>query len=174
MGYVNIFPVKDHYYFMSMALEQAYRANGEGEVPVGAVVVKRGEVIAKAYNQVIKRNDPTAHAEILALREAASILKNYRLIDTTLYVTVEPCLMCGGALIQARVNKLIFGTFDPKMGAFGSIYNLAEDKRLNHRIEVESGILEEECCKLIKIFFKKRRRGTEEAITGSTRNRLVL
>lgn len=173
MDYANIFFVKDHYYFMSMALEQAYRADREGEVPVGAVVVKRGEVIAKAYNQVIKRDDPTAHAEILVLRKAASISKNYRLAGTGLYVTVEPCLMCGGALIQARVNKLIFGAFDPKMGAFGSIYNLAEDKRLNHRIEVESGILEEECRKLMQNFFRKRRRGTEEAVTGSTRNRFV-
>ena len=158
---------------MKMALEEAYRAEREEEVPVGAVIVKDDKVIARAYNQVIKRNDPTAHAEILALRQAALALRNYRLIDTTLYVTIEPCLMCGGALVQARIGRLVFGAFDPKMGAFGSLYNLAEDKRLNHRIRVKSGVLEEECCRLMKDFFR-RRRGTEVAVTGSTRNRLVL
>ena len=164
--------VKDDYY-MKMALEEAYRAEREEEVPVGAIIVKDDKVIARAYNQVIKRNDPTAHAEILALRQAALALRNYRLIDTTLYVTIEPCLMCGGALVQARIGRLVFGAFDPKMGAFGSLYNLAEDKRLNHRIRVKSGVLEEECCRLMKDFFR-RRRGTEVAVTGSTRNRLVL
>jgi len=158
---------------MKMALEEAYRAEREEEVPVGAIIVKDDKVIARAYNQVIKRNDPTAHAEILALRQAALALRNYRLIDTTLYVTIEPCLMCGGALVQARIGRLVFGAFDPKMGAFGSLYNLAEDKRLNHRIRVKSGVLEEECCRLMKDFFR-RRRGTEVAVTGSTRNRLVL
>ncbi len=158
---------------MKMALEEAYRAEREEEVPVGAVIVKDDKIIARAYNQVIKRNDPTAHAEILALRQAALALRNYRLIDTTLYVTIEPCLMCGGALVQARIGRLVFGAFDPKMGAFGSLYNLAEDKRLNHRIRVKSGVLEEECCRLMKDFFR-RRRGTEVAVTGSTRNRLVL
>ena len=158
---------------MKMALEEAYRAEREEEVPVGAVIVKDDKVIARAYNQVIKRNDPTAHAEILALRQAALALRNYRLIDTTLYVTIEPCLMCGGALVQARIGRIVFGAFDPKMGAFGSLYNLAEDKRLNHRIRVKSGVLEEECCRLMKDFFR-RRRGTEVAVTGSTRNRLVL
>ena len=158
---------------MKMALEEAYRAEREEEVPVGAIIVKDDKIIARAYNQVIKRNDPTAHAEILALRQAALALRNYRLIDTTLYVTIEPCLMCGGALVQARIGRLVFGAFDPKMGAFGSLYNLAEDKRLNHRIRVKSGVLEEECCRLMKDFFR-RRRGTEVAVTGSTRNRLVL
>ena len=158
---------------MKMALEEAYRAEREEEVPVGAVIVKDNKVIARAYNQVIKMNDPTAHAEILALRQAALALRNYRLIDTTLYVTIEPCLMCGGALVQARIGRIVFGAFDPKMGAFGSLYNLAEDKRLNHRIRVKSGVLEEECCRLMKDFFR-RRRGTEVAVTGSTRNRLVL
>ena len=158
---------------MKMALEEAYRAEREEEVPVGAIIVKDDKVIARAYNQVIKRNDPTAHAEILALRQAALALRNYRLIDTTLYVTIEPCLMCGGALVQARIGRIVFGAFDPKMGAFGSLYNLAEDKRLNHRIRVKSGVLEEECCRLMKDFFR-RRRGTEVAVTGSTRNRLVL
>ena len=158
---------------MKMALEEAYRAEREEEVPVGAVIVKDDKVIARAYNQVIKMNDPTAHAEILALRQAALALRNYRLIDTTLYVTIEPCLMCGGALVQARIGRLVFGAFDPKIGAFGSLYNLAEDKRLNHRIRVKSGVLEEECCRLMKDFFR-RRRGTEVAVTGSTRNRLVL
>ena len=158
---------------MKMALEEAYRAEREEEVPVGAIIVKDDRVIARAYNQVIKRNDPTAHAEILALRQAALALRNYRLIDTTLYVTIEPCLMCGGALVQARIGRIVFGAFDPKMGAFGSLYNLAEDKRLNHRIRVKSGVLEEECCRLMKDFFR-RRRGTEVAVTGSTRNRLVL
>ena len=158
---------------MKMALEEAYRAEREEEVPVGAIIVKDDKIIARAYNQVIKMNDPTAHAEILALRQAALALRNYRLIDTTLYVTIEPCLMCGGALVQARIGRIVFGAFDPKMGAFGSLYNLAEDKRLNHRIRVKSGVLEEECCRLMKDFFR-RRRGTEVAVTGSTRNRLVL
>ncbi len=157
---------------MQLALEEALRAEQEGEVPIGAILVKDQEVIAKAHNRVIQENDPTAHAEILVLRKAAQVVGNYRLLDTKLYVTIEPCLMCAGAMLHARVKKVFFGAPEPKMGAFGSVYDLSKDKRLNHQIEVESGLLAEEAQYLIQRFFKERR-GTEEAVTGATRNRLV-
>ncbi|MBK5102601.1 MAG: nucleoside deaminase, partial [Desulfobacteraceae bacterium] len=128
------------------------------EVPVGAVLASpEGQIVAKAYNQPITLGDPTAHAEILAIRKAGLFFQNYRLNDTTLVVTLEPCLMCMGAAINARIARLVFGTVDPKAGAAVSLYNLAEDKRLNHRIEVISGIMEEECRSLIQDFFRVRR-----------------
>jgi tRNA(adenine34) deaminase len=130
-----------------------------GEVPVGAVLASpEGQIVAKAYNQPIVLGDPTAHAEILAIRKAGLFFRNYRLNNTTLVVTLEPCLMCMGAAINARIARLVFGTVDPKAGAAVSLYNLAEDKRLNHRIEVVSGIMEEECRSLIQDFFRERRR----------------
>jgi tRNA(adenine34) deaminase len=116
-----------------------------------------GQIVAKAYNQPIALGDPTAHAEILAIRKAGLFFRNYRLNNTTLVVTLEPCLMCMGAAINARIARLVFGTIDPKAGAAVSLYNLAEDKRLNHRIEVVSGIMEEECRSLIQDFFRVRR-----------------
>ncbi len=131
---------------------------GEGEVPVGAVVADAtGVVIARAHNQPISRNDPTAHAEILALREAGSLCRSYRLEGATLAVTIEPCFMCMGAALHARIARLIFGACDPKWGAAGSICNLATDDRLNHKIDVVHGIMEKECRRLMQVFFASRR-----------------
>jgi tRNA(adenine34) deaminase len=146
----------DHH-FMGEALDAAREALAAGEVPVGAVLVKEGEVLARAYNQPIGLNDPTAHAEVLALRSAAARLGNYRLPGTTLYVTIEPCIMCLGALIQARVARLVFGAPDPKGGACVSLYRLPEDPRLNHRLEVTGGVREAECRELLQEFFRERR-----------------
>ncbi len=143
---------------MRRALEEAEKAAKQGEVPVGAILVDdKLNILSKAHNQAIFLNDPTAHAEMMAIRKATSLLKNYRLSDTTLYVSVEPCLMCAGAILHARIRKLVFGTFDSKGGAFGSLYDVARDPRLNHRIEVVSGILADECKNLIKKFFEDKR-----------------
>ena len=143
---------------MDEALEQAREAARQGEVPIGAILVGHGgERLAAAYNQPRGLSDPTAHAEIIVLRQAARILKNYRLVGTTLVVTVEPCLMCAGAMIQARVARVVFGAFDPKAGALGSLYDLSRDQRLNHRLEVIPGIREAECRGLIQDFFQARR-----------------
>ena len=144
--------------FMGEALYQARLSLGAGEVPVGAVLVEEyGKILAHAHNFPISLNDPTAHAEILALRQAAEILGNYRLPGTTLYVTMEPCLMCTGALIYARIKRLVFGTPDPKAGACVSLYRIPEDPRLNHRLEVLGGIREAECRELMQRFFQARR-----------------
>jgi len=148
----------DLFHLMKQALSEAEKGSSMGEVPVGAVLASpEGQIVAKAYNQPITLGDPTAHAEILAIRKAGLFFQNYRLNDTTLVVTLEPCLMCMGAAINARIARLVFGTVDPKAGAAVSLYNLAGDKRLNHRIEVVSGIMEEECRSLIQDFFRIRR-----------------
>lgn len=144
--------------FMGLALEQARQAQAAGEVPVGAVVVgEDGEILAQAHNAPIALNDPTAHAEILALRQAAAQAGNYRLPGATLYVTIEPCLMCVGAAMQARLKRLVFGAADPKAGACISLYRIPEDQRLNHRLEVTGGLREAECGKLLQEFFQARR-----------------
>ena len=143
--------------FMHQALEEARRAAAEGEVPVGAVAVLNGNVIGSGRNQSIAGNDPTAHAEIVALREAAARLANYRLTGCTLYVTVEPCAMCAGAAVLSRVARLVYGCDDPKAGAVRSLYRLADDPRLNHRIDVVGGVLAEECSSLLRAFFQDRR-----------------
>jgi tRNA(adenine34) deaminase len=143
--------------YMDLALAEAQKAASSGEVPVGAVVVSEERVIALGYNRPISSDDPTAHAEIVALREAARALHNYRLPGVTLYCTVEPCIMCAGAIMHARVSRLVFGTPDPKAGAAGSIYNILTDPRLNHRVDVASGIREEECAGLLRRFFELRR-----------------
>jgi tRNA(adenine34) deaminase len=144
--------------FMKEALQEATKGFDEGEVPVGAVVVDpAGAVVARAHNQPISLNDPCAHAEILALRQAGMFYKNYRIEGATLVVTIEPCLMCIGAAVHARVARLVFGAPDPKGGAAGSLYNVPEDLRLNHRIDVIPGVLEEECRKLLRDFFRMRR-----------------
>ena len=149
----------DLFHLMKQALSEAQKGSSMGEVPVGAVLASpEGQIVAKAYNQPIALGDPTAHAEILAIRKAGLFFRNYRLNNTTLVVTLEPCLMCMGAAINARIARLVFGTVDQKAGAAVSLYNLAEDKRLNHRIEVVSGIMEEECRSLIQDFFRERRR----------------
>jgi tRNA(adenine34) deaminase len=143
--------------FMREALQEAEQALGQGEVPVGAVAVMGGRVIGRGANRVIGDADPTAHAEIVALRQAAQKLGNYRLTGVDLYVTVEPCAMCAGAIIQARVDRLFYGAPDPKAGAVDSLHKLLGDDRLNHRVEVTAGILEEESRTLIARFFREKR-----------------
>jgi tRNA(adenine34) deaminase len=142
---------------MALALAQARRAAELGEVPVGAVVVAGGKVVARGRNETIRAHDPTAHAEILALRRAGQRLGLHRLTAATLYVTLEPCAMCVGAMIQARIASLAFACRDPKAGAVISLYQLASDSRLNHRFDFEEGILEEECRSLLSGFFRARR-----------------
>jgi tRNA(adenine34) deaminase len=144
---------------MRLAIQEARKAQEKGEVPVGAIIVaQNGEVLSRAHNETIARNDPTAHAEILALRKAAHRIKNYRLIKTKIYVTIEPCIMCAGALIHARVQEVVFGIPDPKWGGLHSLYSLGEDGRLNHRLKVTSGIMGCECEEIIQSFFKKKRK----------------
>ena len=142
---------------MLRALGLADRAGAEGEVPVGAVLVKDGEVVGEGWNRPISASDPTAHAEIVALREAARRLANYRLPDTTLYVTLEPCAMCAGAIIHARVARVVFAARDPKGGAAGSVFDLLGTDRLNHRVEVAGGVLAEEAARRLQAFFQTRR-----------------
>ncbi len=148
--------------FMHIALEQAHQAALMGEVPVGAVLVRGESLLAAACNQPIATNDPTAHAEILAIREAAEKIGNYRLIDTTLYVTLEPCIMCMGAILHARIQRLVFGALDPKTGAAQSRYSIGVDGLLNHRLEITGGVLGAECSRILKDFFKERRGGRQE------------
>ena len=144
--------------WMIEALAEAGLAEANGEVPVGAVVVLNDLVIGRGHNRPISQNDPTAHAEMAALRDAARTLNNYRLPDTTLYVTVEPCLMCMGALLQARVKRLVFGCYDPKAGAAGSLYNVSNDLRLNHQLEVTSEVRANESRELLQRFFRSKRK----------------
>jgi tRNA(adenine34) deaminase len=143
--------------FMQLAIEQAHLAAIAGEVPVGAVLVRNGQVISKAFNQPITKHDPSAHAEMLALRQAALIEQNYRLPRTTLYVTLEPCAMCAGAMLHARVDRIVFGAPDPKTGAAGSVVDLFAMKQINHQTSIEGGIMGDECGQLLKNFFKERR-----------------
>jgi len=142
---------------MQRALELARWAEVDGEVPVGAVLVLDDKVIGEGYNRPISAHDPTAHAEIRALREAATRAGNYRLPGTTLYVTLEPCAMCAGAIIHARVQRVVFGARDPKGGAAGSVFNILDGERLNHRVVVEAGVLASECAALLENFFRSRR-----------------
>jgi len=143
--------------FMEEALVEAKKALKKGEVPVGAVVVLEEDIIGRGYNQSITKNDPTAHAEIIALRDAAMNLKNYRLKDTLVYTTLEPCLMCAGALVHARIKKLIYSTSDPKSGVIESNDNLMQSAFLNHKISYEGGVLKEESSEILKNFFLKKR-----------------
>lgn len=148
----------DDFYYMGEALDQAREALTAGEVPVGAVLVgEGGEILARAFNRPIGLNDPTAHAEVLALRAAAQRLGNYRLPGVSLYVTIEPCLMCLGAMLTARLKRLVFGASDPKGGACVSLYRIPEDSRLNHHLEVTGGVREAECRQLLQQFFQGRR-----------------
>jgi len=143
--------------FMRLALEEARKAEGAGEVPVGAVVVADGNVVARGANRTIADCDPTAHAEMVALRAAARELGNYRLSGTTLYVTIEPCAMCAGAIIQARVERVVYGADDPKGGAVRSCFQVLDHPQLNHRVEVTPGVLGSECAALLQAFFSTRR-----------------
>ena len=143
--------------YMCMAIEQAQLAAQAGEVPVGAVLVKDGQVISKAFNKPIAQHDPSAHAEMLVLREAALAQENYRIPGSTLYVTLEPCAMCSGAMLHARINRVVYGAPDPKTGAAGSVIDLFASKQINHQTSVEGGIMSKECGQLLRDFFKGRR-----------------
>ncbi|MFZ0034767.1 MAG: tRNA adenosine(34) deaminase TadA [Sedimentisphaerales bacterium] len=143
--------------YMKTAIEQAKIAEENGDVPIGAVIVHKNQIIAKAYNQREQLQDPTAHAEIIALTQAAAALENWHLNGCTMYVTLEPCPMCAGALVLARIDRLVYGCDDPKTGAVKSLYNIVTDGRLNHRLEVTSGVLSDECTALLQQFFQKRR-----------------
>ncbi len=147
--------------WMRQALDLAKQAELAGEVPVGAILVYEGEVIGKGANSPIQHHDPSAHAEINALRQGALNQKNYRLPNTTLYITLEPCAMCAGAIIQARVARVVFGASEPKTGAAGSIFNILQHAELNHRTEVTSGVLANECSQLLSNFFRKKRQGAK-------------
>jgi tRNA(adenine34) deaminase len=143
--------------FMTLALEQASLAFQKGEVPVGALITLGGEILAMSHNSSVSMNDPSAHAEMLAIREAARILDNYRLINATLYVTLEPCVMCAGAIIQARIQRVVFGAGDPKSGAVVSLYRLLHDERLNHTVEVTGGVMKDACAEILSRFFHEKR-----------------
>jgi tRNA(adenine34) deaminase len=143
--------------FMALAIGQAQRAGRCGEVPVGAVIVMDGEVAAADHNRPIALNDPTAHAEILALRAAAQKLQTYRLSGASVYVTIEPCVMCIGAMVNARIARLVFGAHDDKAGAAGSVYDIGRDGRLNHRFEMVGGVMAAECAAILREFFRSRR-----------------
>jgi tRNA(adenine34) deaminase len=142
---------------MRLALREAARALEHDDVPIGAVVVQGGEVIGAGHNERELRADPTAHAEMIALREAARALGSWRVLDSVMYVTLEPCAMCAGAIVLARLPRVVFGATDPKAGAAGSVFNVLEEPRLNHRPQVESGLLAEECADLLRSFFAPRR-----------------
>ncbi|MFK7815412.1 MAG: tRNA adenosine(34) deaminase TadA [Gammaproteobacteria bacterium] len=143
--------------YMYEALKLAQHAMEHAEVPVGAVVVFEGEIIGKGWNQPIATHDPSGHAEIIALRDAANTLGNYRLPNTSLYVTLEPCTMCAGAILHARIKRLVFGAYDSKTGAAGSMFDVLEDTRHNHSVEVQGGVLEESSVELLQMFFRQRR-----------------
>ena len=150
--------------FMQMALDQARLAPALGEVPIAAVIVMDGQLLSQVHNFREVWQDPTAHAEVVAIREAATRLKTWRLTGTTMYVTIEPCSMCAGAIIQARISRLVFGARDPKAGACGSVFNLPSERRLNHRVEVCGGVLELESQELMQTFFRRLRQDVNERL----------
>lgn len=143
--------------YMEMALKEAEKAAQNGEVPVGAILVKKDQILAKDHNRCIELNDPTAHAEILVLRKGGKLLRNYRLNDTTMYVTAEPCPMCVSAMVHGRILRLVFGAYEPKFGAVASKFKLLNNSGLNHQIIMDQGILEKECTEILRSFFKKKR-----------------
>ena len=149
--------VKNDEYYMSAALHEAKKALKKNEVPVGAVVVLNGKIVSKGYNENISKSDPCAHAEITAIRLASKKLENYRLPGCKLYVTLEPCVMCAGAMVHSRIEKVIYGATDPKTGACGSVYDITGNKKLNHKVKVKGGVLQNECSSLLKAFFKNKR-----------------
>ncbi len=144
--------------YMKMALEEAEKAGESGEVPVGAILLKGDRVLARDHNRCIELSDPTAHAEILALRRGGQILRNYRLNGTVMYVTAEPCPMCVSAMVHGRISRLVYGSFEPKFGAVESKYRLLNDGGLNHKVKVDRGILERECGEILKVFFRQKRK----------------
>lgn len=143
---------------MKMALEEAEQGFENGEVPVGAILLREQQVLAKDHNRCIELNDPTAHAEVLVLRKAGEVLGNYRLNETVMYVTVEPCPMCVSAMVHGRISRLVFGSWEPKFGAVESKFRLLNDQGLNHKVKVDQGVLEKECREILKLFFRQRRR----------------
>lgn len=147
----------DHVTYMQLALDEAHKAYALGEVPIGAVIVSDGAVIARAHNMKETWQDPTAHAEMLAIQRASQYLQRWRLTGTTLYVTIEPCPMCAGALVQSRIDRLVYGAKDPKAGAVDSLFNIVRNENLNHQLEVTGGVLAEECGALIQTFFRSKR-----------------
>ena len=149
----------EHLNFMAAAIAEARRAEADGEVPVGAVAVADGQIVGAGHNRPIGLSDPTAHAEVLAIRAAASTLKTYRLDAVSIYVTLEPCVMCVGAMLNARVARVVYGARDAKAGALGSVYDIGRDGRLNHRFEVVGGVMESESAEMMREFFRTRRGG---------------
>ncbi len=149
--------IEDDEQFMKIAIEEAKKVAFLGEVPVGAVIVSEGKIIAKAHNQRENLADPTAHAEILAIQQAAGVLKRWRLVGCEIYVTKEPCPMCAGAIYQARLERLVYGAADDKAGAAGTLFNILQDKRLNHQVEIVSGVCERQCQEILQKFFQKLR-----------------
>lgn len=147
----------DDNYWMEQAVKMASKAENIDEVPVGAIIVRNNEIIGKGYNQVITNSDASAHAEIQAIRDAGKAIKNYRIIDTTLYVTLEPCMMCVGAMVHARIGKIVFGAYDPKTGMAGTKDNCFEKPYHNHSVEIIGGVLELDCARQLKAFFRKKR-----------------
>jgi len=152
---------------MKMAIDAAHIAEENGDVPIGAVIVCENKIIARAYNQRQQLQDPTAHAEIIALTQAAAFLESWRLHNCTMYVTLEPCPMCAGALVLSRMDRLVYGCDDPKAGACKSLYNIVQDGRLNHRLEVTAGVLEKECKQQLQSFFKRRRKENSKPIVNN-------
>lgn len=155
-------------YFMRLALREAEKAYEHQEVPIGAVIVHGNKVIGRGYNQIEMLQDPTAHAEMIAITAAADALGSRRLLDCTLYVTIEPCCMCAGAIVLARVPRLVFGAADPKAGACTSLYTITEDSRLNHRCTVEHGVLQQDCAAIIRSFFVERRKAKNNGGNAGT------
>ena len=156
-AYLNETSLELHERWMRLALKQAEEAAQNDEVPVGAIIVYQNEIIGEGWNQPISSHDPTAHAEIIALKNAGEKIGNYRLPESTMYVTLEPCVMCAGAIVHARIARLVYAVNDEKTGACGSVYNLVQAEELNHHVEVEKGILERQCQALIQDFFKEKR-----------------
>ena len=143
--------------YMKMALEEAEKARQKGEIPIGAILLRGDQVLARNHNRCIELSDPTAHAEILVLRKGGEVLKNYRLDETVMYVTAEPCPMCASAMVHSRISRLVFGTYEPKFGAVESKFKLLSGNGVNHRVKIDRGILERECAEILKVFFKERR-----------------
>ena len=160
--------IDEHEFYMRYALREAERAMEEGEVPVGCVIVHKGELIAKAHNQRETLQDPTAHAEVVAITQAANSLGSWRLENTRMYVTLEPCAMCAGAIVLARIPEIVFGAHDPKAGCSGSLMNLLADKRFNHNPRIMTGVLEAECGGILSAFFRAIREGNESAPRRAT------
>jgi len=159
---MNVTKAEHDEQYMRQAIEAAKIAQENGDVPIGAVVVYENQIIGRTYNQREQLKDPTAHAEIIALTQAAAFIESWRLTGCTMFVTLEPCAMCAGALVLGRLDRLVYGCNDPKAGACGSLYNIVQDGRLNHRLEITSGVLADECAKLLQDFFRQKRPGDSD------------